>query len=247
MADSNWQVFFDGHAAEYMENCFVTNTIAEVDFVIEQTGIAPGARVLDIGCGTGRHSVELAKRGYRVTGVDLSPGMLAEARKTADEAGVEVEFVHSNAADYTSGPVFNAAVCLCEGAFGLLGAGDDPIERDLAIMRNVQSALKPGSVFILTALSGINMVRQHSREDVENGVFDPVSMSRTSPIPANTPEGERTVEVRERGYVPTELAYMARLAGFEDVRIYGGTAGNWGHRTVDPDEMEIMLVARKPA
>lgn len=245
MTNSSWEQFFDGYAPVYMDECFVTNTVAEIDFVIGETGIAPGGRVLDIGCGTGRHTIELAKRGYRVTGVDLSSGMLTQARTTADEARVEIELIHSNAASFASDAVYDAAVCLCEGAFCLLGADDDPSDRDLAILRNINAALKPGSTFVLTALNGLRMARQHTQQDVETGAFDPITMTELSPMSWDAPEGKRTIEVRERGYAPTELAFLARLAGFLDIRIYGGTAGNWGHRQLELDEMEMMMVAKK--
>jgi cyclopropane fatty-acyl-phospholipid synthase-like methyltransferase len=245
MTPNNWQRFFDGFAPQYMGECFVTNTVAEVDFVLEETGIAPGSRVLDVGCGTGRHAVELAKRGYRVTGVDISPGMLAEARKTAEEAGVQVELVQSDAAAYRSEPVFDAAICLCEGAFGLLGDADDACDRDLAILQAVRAALKPGAAFVLTTLNGLRMVRAKTPEEVAAGAFDPLTMTSRTAIDWETPEGKRSIELRERGYVPTELRLMARLAGFEVVYLGGGTAGNWGRRPLDLDEMEVMLVARK--
>jgi cyclopropane fatty-acyl-phospholipid synthase-like methyltransferase len=66
-----WEGFFDGHAPVYDQNCFTRNTIAEVEFLIETLELSPGASILDVRCGTGRHAIELARRGYRVTGVDL--------------------------------------------------------------------------------------------------------------------------------------------------------------------------------
>ena len=82
---ADWEKFFDGHAPVYMDNCFTKNTVNEVDFLVEELRLKPGATILDVGCGTGRHAIELARRGYMVTGVDLSSGMLAEAKKCGQE------------------------------------------------------------------------------------------------------------------------------------------------------------------
>ena len=246
MTGSNeWEEFFDGHAPVYMENVFTKNTIAEVDFLLDELKLPLQSRILDIGCGTGRHAVELARRGYQVTGVDISSGMLTEAQKAAKEAGVKVEWVHADATKFTSTKLFDTAICLCEGAFGLLGTDDDPLEHDLSILGNIHAALKPGTRLILTTLNGYRMIRQYTPEDVKNGLFDPVTMVETESVEYDSPEGKKSVLVRERGYVPTELVMLLRLAGFHVDHIWGGTAGNWGRRQVELDEMEIMAVASK--
>jgi len=242
---SEWEEFFDGHAPDYMSNCFVTNTVAEVDFVIEILGIAPGARILDMGCGTGRHCVELAKRGYKVTGVDLSSGMLAQAKIAAEAAGVEVELIKSNATEFSSEPVFDGAICLCEGALCLMGSGEDPVDRDLTILRNICASLKCDARFVLTALNGLRMARQKSQREVETGAFDPVTMCEKTMMEYETPEGRQSVVVTERGYAPTELVMLMRLAGLGVKHVWGGTAGNWGRRLIELDEYELMLVGIK--
>jgi len=241
-----WEMFFDGHAPDYMDNIFTKNTVAEVDFLLEELGLPPGSCILDIGCGTGRHAVELARRGYHVTGVDISSGMLVEAEKAAGKAGVKIEWVHADATKFTSTELFDVAICLCEGAFGLLGTDDDPLEHDLSILRNIHAALKPGARLVMTALNGYAPIRQHTQQDVKDGLFDPTTLINTVAVEFETPEGKKDVLVRERRYVPTELIMLLRLAGFAVEHVWGGTAGNWGRRPVELDEMEIMTVARKP-
>ena len=245
MIRNEWEEFFDGHAPVYMENSFTKNTLEEVDFVLEELSLPPGSRILDMGCGTGRHTVELARRGYRVTGVDISSGMLAEAEKAAREANVEVELIRADAIQFTSDKLFDAAICLCEGAFSLLGSEDDPIEHDLAILRNIHAALKAGARFILTALNACRLIRQSTQEDVEKGRFDPITMVEVFTVEWDASEGRKSRQVRERSYVPTELGMLLRQAGFEVEHVWGGTAGNWGRRKILLDEMEVMVVARK--
>ena len=242
---NEWEEFFDGHAPVYMDNSFTKNTVEEVEFVLEELSLPSGSRILDVGCGTGRHAVELAKRGYQVTGVDISAGMLAEAEKAVREAGVEVEFIHADAAQFTLDRLFDAAICLCEGAFSLLGSEDDPIEHDLAILGNINNALKPGARIILTALNGCRLIRKYSQEDVKRSRLDPLTMVEVSTMEYDTAEGKKTVMVREGGHVPSELVFLLRQAGFSVEHIGGGTAGNWGRRPLDLDEIEMMVIARK--
>jgi ubiquinone/menaquinone biosynthesis C-methylase UbiE len=110
---TTWERFFDAHAPIYDQNEFTKNTSKEVEFLIEELALPPAGLVLDVGCGTGRHSIELAKRGYSVTGLDLSAEMLARARKGSAAAGVEVEWIRADATRFSLPKLYDGAICLC--------------------------------------------------------------------------------------------------------------------------------------
>ncbi len=242
---SEWERFFNDQAPGYKDAPFTKNTVAEINFLLEVFNLPPGSRILDVGCGLGRHSIELARRGYKVTGIDFSAAMLEGAAKAAKEAGVEVEWLQVDATRFTSPKLFDAAICLCESAFGLLGLEDDPTEHDLDILRNIHIALKPGARFILTALNGFSAIRRLSQADVESGRFNPLTLVETFTKEWQTPEGKKSILVKERRYLPSELARYLRQVGFSVEHVWGGSAGRWARRTLELDEAEIMIVARK--
>jgi SAM-dependent methyltransferase len=214
-----------------------------VDFLLEELAIPPGGSVLDVGCGTGRHAIELARRGYAVTGLDLSSGMLAIAAAKAKAASVHVEWVRADATRFALPEQFDAAICLCEGSFGLLSRTDDPIAQPLSVLCNISRSLKPQARFVTTVLSAARMLRMHSNEDVASGSFEPLQLVESSVVPPR--EGMPPVAVRERGFTGPELRLLCHLAGLSVVGLWGGTAGNWGRRPLDLDEYEIMIVATK--
>ena len=84
MGSNEWEEFFDGHAPVYMDNPFTKNAVAEVEFVLEELRLPPGGRILDVGCGTGRHAVELARRGYAIV-LLWGPGELESVRELSQE------------------------------------------------------------------------------------------------------------------------------------------------------------------
>jgi len=245
VGDNVWQRFFDGYAPQYEDEVFTKGTAAEVAFLVDLLDLPSGARILDVGCGTGRHSVALAARGYRMTGLDISAGMLAEARAAAEAAGVDVELLQADATTFRLPFRFDAAICLCEGAFTLIG-DDDPVEHDLAILANIREAIAPGAPFVLTASNAMRLIRKATPEQVAAGGYDPMTLTESCEMAWTGLDGPHVVLVRERGYVPTELALLLRHAGFAVEHVWGGTAGNWGRRPVDLDEYEIMVVARRP-
>ena len=246
MTDDVWREFFDSYAPQYMNEVFTADSVREAAFLLEVLALAPGASVLDVGCGTGRHAVELARAGLQVTGIDISSGMLREARKAAAAAGVRVELVEADATQFDLGRAFDGAVCLCEGSFGLLGS-DDPFAHDAAVLGRAYAALRPGARFVLTALNGLRMIRDATPEQVEGGAFDPATITQSYEMEWQAEDGPRRLPVRERGYAPSELALLCRTVGFAVEHVWGGTAGDWGRRPVELDEMEIMVVMRRPA
>ena len=241
---TEWADFFNGHAPDYDENEFTRNTVVEVDFLIEALGLSPGAAILDVGCGSGRHAIELARRGYIVTGLDVSQGMLQEAQKKAGKANVSITWIHGDAAGFSLDRQFDGVIGLCEGAMGLLGSQDDPIGQPLAILQNIAAALKPQAKCLFTVLNGFALIRKYSQSEVEQGRFDPLALAERSEVAS--PGSYAVTPLRERGFVPTELVLLFRLAGLHVLNIWGGTAGNWGKRTIDLDEIEIMALAQKP-
>ena len=86
-------------------------TGAEVDFAVTKLALRPGARVLDVGCGFGRHAIELARRGFEVVGIDPAAAMLDRARELATGAGVNVDFLQIPAEDFVPVDKFDGEIC----------------------------------------------------------------------------------------------------------------------------------------
>jgi len=243
---TSWRRFFDVFAPRYDEQCFTRATAAEVPFLVEHLRLQPGTTLLDVGCGTGRHSVPLAGLGCRVTGLDVSTSMLKIARERAAAAGVQVEWVRADAVDFVRPEAFDAVACLCEGAICLLGPDDDPLEHDVAILRNVERSLRPAGRLLLNVLNAGRMIRVHQDADVASGRFDPVSLTERSEAADLAPEAGLSDTLRERSYTAPELHRVLTAVGLRVRGIYGGTAGDWGLRPPRLDEYELMAMADKP-
>ncbi len=244
---NDWAKFFNGFADQYDGEMFTRNTEAELGFLREHLGVGERGRVLDLGCGTGRHSVGLARLGYQVTGVDLSAGMLEVARQRAVQAGVTVEWVCANATEFMREEQFDGAICLCEGSMGLLAGDDDPLDHDMAILRNIRASLADGGRLILNVLNACRMIRTYSDDDVAAGKFNVLDLTETSDVIGLMGEEGKSLRLRERGYTPPEIRRMLIWAGLVVDGVYGGTAGEWGLHWPRLDEMELMIFGRKPS
>ncbi|MBL8048647.1 MAG: methyltransferase domain-containing protein [Chthonomonas sp.] len=238
---SNWREFFDLQAPTYDQNDFTKNSRVEVQFLLEQAQTPAGGRVLDLGCGTGRHAAIFAEQGFAVTGVDFSPGMLAEARRKAPDA----TWIEADIRPWRSEKPFDLVLLLCESPLNLTGHDEDPVAHAMACLRSMADNLAPGGTAIFTALNAFAQVRAMRQEDVDAGAFDPVTMLAEYMNDMNTPAGMQTVFIRERLFFPSELVAMAFHSGLNVSAVYGGTAGEWGERALRLDEIEALYIAKK--
>ena len=219
-----------------MDTRFLPGTTREVDFLARELALESNASVLDLGCGAGRHAIELARRGYRVVGVDISGPMLAEAQERARKAGVQAEFLRADldqvGAILSGHGGFEAAICLCESGLGVLGGE----ARDLRFLTCVCSLLKPGGKFAVTTLNALRKYRS------PGPAFDYVRGVVHWEAPN---EGGEAFREDQRIYSPAELRMLLLLAGFEEVAVWGCSPGEFDRRPLDPDAIEMMLVAKR--
>jgi 2-polyprenyl-3-methyl-5-hydroxy-6-metoxy-1,4-benzoquinol methylase len=241
----SWKEFFDSQASTYEQNPFTQHTTAEIDFLLNLYPLPKGSKVLDIGCGTGRHSIELSVRGYNVAGIDISEAMLRIAQNNAITTGVSPRFYPGDARTFDLEEKFDMAVCLCEGALGLIERGEDPMQHDLSVYQRAAAHLKPNAPFIVTCLNGYSVIRQMKDEYTADGRFNPATMVSHYMDEWDLPEGKKQVQIYERLFIAPEVVRMLSEAGFTVDAVYGGTAGYWSRRPLSLDEVEAMYVCRR--
>lgn len=248
-----YEELFTDYAASYDREIFTRGTIAEVDFIEAEFGFDKTKTILDIGCGTGRHAIELAQRGYSVTGIDLSESQLARAQEKAEDAGVAVTFLKRDARNFQFETPFDAAIMLCEGAFSLM----ETDEMNFQILKNAADALKPGGIFIFSCLNAlfplyhsvkdfINQNAENELESIENS-FDLMTFRDHSTLTIIDDKGtKKTLHCNERYYAPSEITWLLKSLNFASVDILGCDTGDFRRdKPLTTDNYEMFVIVKK--
>lgn len=221
----------------YLRYDFTRGTKQETEFLLDFLELRRGMRVLDVGCGPGRHAVALAAAGLRVTGVDVSPRFLSLAAERCRAAGVGAAFFECDARTMPFDDEFDAVISICEGAFGIMG--DD----DALVLRRMAEAAKSGARVILTAFSALYEAR-HPRPDAHFDAGSGLVYERTT---IKDEEGcDHPAELWTGVYTPRELKLLAIGCGLVPEQVWGVSPGDFARRAPDFDHPELMLVGRKP-
>ncbi len=222
----------------YLKNAFTKGTEQEVEFLVGALELTAGMRVLDVGCGPGRHALALARRGIDVVGVDRSGEFLRLADDAAAAEGLGCRFEQLDVRSLAYDGEFDAVLCLCQGGFGLLGGRDEP-----EVFGRLARALAPGGRLALTAFSAAFAVRfleEGESFDPATGVLHEISVVRDA-------DGEeREFDLWTTCFTARELELLARGAGLDATSVAGVAPGRYGSDAPTIEHPELLLVASRP-
>ena len=231
---SHWfEPIADHLGSAYLRYSFTKGTVHEVDFVVETLGLSTGDRVLDVGCGPGRHAHELARRGIVVHGIDISQRFIALATESAPPGAT---FERLDARRMPFHEEFDAAICLCQGAFGLMTVDG---ENDL-VLNAIASSLKPGGMLALSAFSSYFAVKYH-----EAATFDAASGVSHERTEVRDEQGlAAEVDLWTACYTPRELRLLCDRAGLDVVDIFSVEPGKYTRMNPTTESAEFLVIAR---
>jgi SAM-dependent methyltransferase len=216
----------------------------EVGLIIGLLDLAPGAHVLDLGCGIGRHTLEFARRGYHATGLDRTAVYLDRARETARAEKLDVEFVRADMRTFSKPETFDATISMFT-SFGYFSP-----QENRQVLLTAHQNLKPGGALLID-LSGLEAIAGHFRsrdwDEVEGVLFleerrvqnDWERIVNRWIVIKDNQRYETTFSMHL--YSAPELRSLLKACGFSTVNIYGDLSG----APYDQHAQHLVAVARK--
>lgn len=249
-----YESLFENYAQKYDKEVFVQGTLGECDFIEQEIAHNKSLKIIDIGCGTGRHSIELAKRGYQITGIDLSESQLNSAKEKAKKQGLKIDFQKHDARNLPFVGEFDLGIMLCEGAFPLM----ETDEMNFEILKNVTRALKETGKLIFTTLNGLFPL-YHSVEKFcesasgegnatyKSNTFDLMTFRDYNTTVFEDDSGnKKELKCNERYYVPSEITWLLKTLGYKKIDIFGAKLGAFSRKDkLTPEDFEMLVVAEK--
>jgi SAM-dependent methyltransferase len=224
----------------YLRYSFTKGTANEVAFLVDELGLEPGMRVLDVGCGPGRHARALAERGIEVVGVDISRRFVELAARDAPPGAT---FLRADARALPFDAEFDAAISLCQGAFGLAGGPGAPLDADGEVLAGIARALRPGGRAAVSAFSAYFQVRWLEETDA----FDAEAGVNHERTEVRDPSGAAVpADLWTTCFTPRELRLLAAAAGLVVDAVWSVTPGDYRRARPSIDTPEFLLVAHRP-
>ncbi len=255
MNNKPWYVvLFENYGEKYDNECFTQGTNGECDFIEKELNFNKDLNIIDIGCGTGRHSIELSKRGYSITGVDLSESLLEKAKEKAKHNRLQIDFLRHDARNLPFENQFDVAIMICEGGFPLM----ETDEMNYEILKNVSKSLKDKAKFIFTTLNGLfplfhSINYFHSKNTIEGNAtyesrnFDLMTFRDYNITKVVDDNGvEKELECNERYYVPSEITWLLKTLGFKKIEIFGAKLGAFSREDkLKTEDHEMLVIAER--
>jgi SAM-dependent methyltransferase len=230
----------DHLGSAYLRYSFTKGTVQEVNFLMEELALQPGMRVLDVGCGPGRHAHELARRGLTVHGIDIAQRFVDLATEQAPPGAT---FERLDARDLAFDGEFDVVICLCQGAFGLMTANGD----DERVLGGMARALRPGGRIALSAFNAYFAVKYFDGEGEGRSTFDADTGVNHEHTEVRSEDGTpKTVDLWTGCYTPRELRLLCRSAGLEVAAIHSVEPGAYATVVPSVETAEYLVLARRP-
>ncbi|MBU1705981.1 MAG: class I SAM-dependent methyltransferase [Bacteroidota bacterium] len=249
-----YEELFENYGMKYDDENFAQGTIGECDFIEKEIEYNKKTKILDIGCGTGRHSIELTKRGYTIVGIDLSESLLRRAKEKASEQNLQIDFQKHDARNLPFLHEFDLVIILCEGAFPLM----ETDEMNFQIIQNAANALKPKGKMIFTTLNGLfplfhsikeflNSETKEGNATYDNNSFDLMTFRDHNTTYVEDDLGnKKELQCNERYYVPSEITWMLKTLNFRTIDIFGAKQGGFSRDDkLTTEDFEMLVIAKK--